>query len=47
MQKEVEVQFEDDKYLDLSRQQNKLIEGVKHQYKKMKQKYEDKCMEYN
>jgi hypothetical protein len=32
----VEVQFDDDKYLDMSRTQTKLIEGVKHQYQKMK-----------
>lgn len=37
MKKEVEVQFEDDKYIDMSRTQSKLIEGVKHQYHKMKQ----------
>jgi hypothetical protein len=36
MQKEVEVQFDDDRYLDVSRTQGKLIEGVKHQYQKMK-----------
>jgi len=37
MKKEVEVQFDDDKYIDLSRTQSKLVEGVKHQYQKMKQ----------
>ena len=37
MQKEVEAQFDDDKYIDASRNQGKLIEGVKHQYQKMKQ----------
>ena len=37
MQREVQAQFDDDKYLDVSRTQGKLIQGVKHQYNKMKQ----------
>lgn len=37
MQRQVEAQFDDDKYMDVSKNQGKLIEGVKHQYQKMKQ----------
>ena len=37
MQREVEAQFDDDKYMDVSKNQGKLIEGVKHQYQKMRQ----------
>ena len=36
MKKQVEVQFQDDRYMDISKTQNKLIEGIKHQYHAMK-----------
>lgn len=50
----LEAEFSDDKYFDLSAKNGNLVDGVKHQYYKMKQskhhlnvEYEDKCIEYD